>query len=207
MDNKLTRLTELSFGLKLVLIVSLIALIFNLVTQYQWLTLIDGINGAINIGIFSSLLGLTLIGIFGIMYEDAGKGEVKFQSKVWKQLLELLHYHYKLHPKLTACIYIFYSLPALFFYVFFGNLLFLYAKWGNDIWPGSGSSVSLSSLSGIEFILNWLAIFGIASMGLLAGLYLSKRSKNPIRYKIAILISLIACWGMYLFMAFARSRY
>ena len=56
---KLDRLKELSFGLKLVLVVSLIAFSFNLLTQYQWLTLIDGIRGAIDIGIFSSLLGFS----------------------------------------------------------------------------------------------------------------------------------------------------
>ena len=205
MDIKLDRLKELSFGLKLILVVSLIVFSFNLLTQYQWLSLIDGIRGAIDIGIFSSLLGLFMIGVWGVMFEDATNTEVKFQSKTWKHLLALLYFHYKLHPKLTTGIYILYFLPALYFYAFFSNLLSVYTKWGDMIW--ANNELSFYNWNDVLYLFNWLTMFLILSISILAGLYLSKKSKKPILYKLTIFATLIVYWVIFWIMAFGRSRY
>ena len=207
MENKLARLKEFSFGLKMVLVVSLIAFAFNLITQFQWFTMIDGIKGAINIGIFSSLLGLFLIGLFGTMYEDAGKGEVPFQFNAWKKFLSFLYYHYKMHPRLSFGIYLLISMPLLYFYAFFMDILNAYYKWGDDIWLGSGSSIGYYSWSDIEYMLGWLFIFLILTGGMLICLYVSKQSTKPILHKIIAFVVLIGYWALFWFFAFARSRY
>jgi len=191
--------------LKIILSICLIIFAFNLITQYQWSTWIDGVRALVSMGMSLSMLGLLIIGMSWIIRERATGIEIEFQNQAWKRLLGFLYYHYKLHPKLTTGIYVLYSLQVLFFFSYFGNILSAYTKWGDYIWYRNG--LGFYSWFDVKYYLYWLAIFVLLSIGVFFALYISKRSKRPIIHKEIIFIGIVGYCMIFWLFDIARGFY